>query len=945
MYELKIDTSTTLVSYDDCFYYTFYLYKSNNESISSSLTLTFTIPNYIQYSLPICENVINTETMLNDSTTLVSLDFSALTPDVLALSSSFTISCKFRISAPKNSIYTLTAYLNNDVYLASNVTLAINPSYTLTLSLYSPAYISCSSGDRLVYHGLLQNLGDRDITPNAIKLTINLRNNLFLTMDKNFEIVGKDISTLPLLDTISLDSSITFFNNNKGFILDLDNYTGDSYEFYFSTNLTNAASRGNKVDLSISWELNGTSMTPAYHICKVDLPIEHANHYILGPIYISPSTYLYAYTLNISGNKALPYSNLTYELNDINLSSLRIITGIYSIASTYPNENILYRISYTLTSNPDENIFIPNGEDTTFNTSVSSTIVFDNVFLNTNSIKSITLHFHRLKTGLVSISPLVLVINTPESLAEGTDFNLSGILNSNSGYSCNLVKYPGLTHDISLPKLCHISSNSLYKPGMDIDIISSIDISFDHLYDLIYYTFIPPGFKLKYENLMDNFEFTLSHEFINTSNLPVFITPSIQTIENTPLGTLIKLDFSNNVFLAGSNLTIKYKLLPLSHFSGTFTHYCLISSPVISIYTTNIGMASNILTSSIFNTIFESDLPLITSDSIYLYINNISMYTYLLEVKDNSSPFVHFPSSINTSYNSPLYSRVMINNVGNTYINSITIDSLTTNCDLLHLLLLDNYRNIVSTLNKPITTNKSINTKVLSLNNLKVSPLSTIAMLFSSLSPNTLSTSSEETFLSYNISTSFSDSFSLSSPSISSYPIGLKLATPSSYMSLEGEISSITRLQATPRSRSSNDLDDVIIFLYKVEGDLGKLKASTIVTKNLNGNYNHFSLDISEAGKYFIRFVSPNSSIYKLKVTSMRDEVFLKIHGNGFSQFFTVTDMYSPYKLSLQLKLTYGFETLKEVSNSSRGIVKNVINSQLLLNMRLEDTISSFIKK
>ncbi len=923
MYTLQLDISKSIVSYDDWFSYTLYLSDDASNIVNEPFTMQFSLPSYLEYYLPTLEGFYISTTTNQDDDTLISISFdNSLIHSSLTSYITFKFSCRYLPFAPKYTSFHLEPILyNNKSYIADAVTLSSNPDFTLSLYLHSPSYLSPHIGGKIIYRGVIQNIGEKDYTPKDISLTLNLRKNRFLSLDNSFLIFGHELSNINKFTT-----TITLLEEHTGFILDISNYSGDYYEFFFATNITFASFKWNTIDLSLPWEIDNVPMPTAHSICKIDMDLEYIHHYATDYLSMLDLNYYYSYFLNSIGNTPSLYTEIKLDISAYSYKLKNIITGVYSLTSGYNPIDISYTISYSLKSSPDTRLSLSDSSKL----STASSYIISN--LPDDFIDSIYINFDIIPMGMYTISPLVLVFDLKNKLYPDTVFKPNGFLITNSSYLVPLKSYLESFGDIYPPLITH--TNYGHSPT-NLYITSRINIASDNLRNLIYYTFIPKGFDAS--NSRSIFSFEYNHHFIPTSNLPSITEPTITTAYDTYLGTLYQIDFGSIIFPAGSELTVTISLLMSCNISGEFNHYCLISSPSITTFDSNYNDTQDILLSSSFHKKFNTSLPLICSPPITVIINNISAVSSNFQIKHNNfDSYKDTNSNLDIVSNCTIIARLILENHSYIDISDIDIHSNLYDSHLNHphlayivqagILYNDSLNLLDSTSNINLISNNHF-----SLGNIVVPAHTKLILLLQIILPHHNS-------YHINIHNSLDMTLNLKQYySISNYKspsAKLTYIPNTSYINLIGSVHSSHSLQ-----HSLNITNNILIILYKYIND-SPVPWGIYITQSNQTEAGYAGFHLLTPGVYSLRILGKNIGISKVQISSLNMQITCTIDNNGFTSLFSITETNSTYDIYIEVYKFSNSQIIYKLSDSTRLLIKECLYHQLSLNMTYEDIMT-----
>lgn len=140
-------------------------------------------------------------------------------------------------------------------------------------------------------------------------------------------------------------------------------------------------------------------------------------------------------------------------------------------------------------------------------------------------------------------------------------------------------------------------------------------------------------------------------------------------------------------------------------------------------------------------------------------------------------------------------------------------------------------------------------------------------------------------------------------------------------------------------SPSERGVDDVGILLYKVEGDEGRLIATTITTPNTLGEHGHFIFSGLEPGSYTLRF-APDFYHYAFTSQDLTSALGSKVNpSTGYTPIFILESDMAINDILVGLIDFRTLDFILSINASANQTVRSTIYSQMLLNSKLEEVM------
>ncbi len=199
-----------------------------------------------------------------------------------------------------------------------------------------------SPGSEIYYKVTLENIKDLGVSISDV--VFNLPGTEDITIDTEFAIVGKDVSS-SFADK-SADGIIGAVVDNE-VLFNIPTYRGQKYEFIYKAVI--GTSRGVGEELSTVATLNFDGEAQQNHENKITLtmPIYNPSLWLYGPDYTLPDEYIcYKYRVENNGNRVMSDCGFTITI-PAEVDIYRFTTGTFYIAAIKEDVSFEYTIGYT----------------------------------------------------------------------------------------------------------------------------------------------------------------------------------------------------------------------------------------------------------------------------------------------------------------------------------------------------------------------------------------------------------------------------------------------------------------------------------------------------------------------------------------------------------------------------------------------------------------------
>lgn len=752
---LSLTSDQTTVTYSDWFTYTINASFNGLYGPLTPVIITLTLPDIIEFQLPPVDSPleeITEETVPNG--TQITFDFGTITNTGVTVS--LPIQCRFKLSAPDTSSFSLTAqlYINtlDSPYLSATgpeIALMLNPYYVLTMNTVVPSGTSAAVGGSVIYEVTLENIGDQWKNLTDYIITFDLDSSLYLTLDTSFPIVGSDISSTRYKDTRADGLTATLLPSGNAFTFTLPEYRGQSYRFYFRANISSDVAIGTNISWHANWEINGVPQPDAQDILRIVAPIYSASTQISGPLQIQSNDYVrYTNTSSNSGNQDLSgvMIECTLPTNE-RLLSFKLHTGSFGLRPVKIPLDFDYLLTYvTAGASPQEYpLSSPGHPDGYYNTSASTTIDLKESIPSDRSIHYLRWYLKELPVGTASLVPPSIEAYAADDLILGTEiFFYSTIYwdledGSRTSRTDRFATPVSLLSELYIVKH-DVSPSSGVVPGDVLTFTSTISCRYSQLDNPVIMnlissklTFIQTTTDLIdsiYLELYSGLTGTTINSIDDADSFPFPIAELIENYNDTS-DTLLRLSYKNRnaySFTQNSLLTISFKARVNIGAVGSFTNQSILStfgpygsvSQAIDIYTEDIGEDID------GDDIFDEQMALSPAITITI-IDFASMNIHKSSKGTNDSSYTVWPKLASSTVGGTVNYELSIINNGNKALQSIELIDIIPHLNDTGVIL----TNIPRESEFPLYQVTEVQTTLLDSENRPVSPSPTLTTYYS----------------------------------------------------------------------------------------------------------------------------------------------------------------------------------------------------------------------
>ncbi len=270
------------------------------------------------------------------------------------------------------------------------------PNFQITHEQILPK-ISPAPNDFIYYRVILKNYGDLGGAINNVEITCNPAGTFLI--DTSYDIVGKDVSSSEFRDTSQDGLKGTTKDNTLYF--SISEFYGEAYSFIYRVSVSDTATLNTTYDTRIIWSIDDILKEDITDTTTISNPLYKTNFSIYGPEYSLPNRPInYEIRLSNEGNQTLDSLNLTVTLPE-EVSFTSFTTGLYSLYGIDELIDMDYTISYITISGT-------TGTVGTYNTSVSTIIILSDLLANGDDLLSLTWEFPKFPLGFTTKSTPLL---------------------------------------------------------------------------------------------------------------------------------------------------------------------------------------------------------------------------------------------------------------------------------------------------------------------------------------------------------------------------------------------------------------------------------------------------------------------------------------------------------------------------------------------------------
>ncbi len=348
-------------------------------------------------------------------------DFGAITDLGIAVRLGFGVTFKTEATNGMTFLCNPKLFVNGAEAISSvsdEIALLLEAQFEITRNIVLPTALP-SAGSAVFYELTLQNFGDLGAVADNIEIVC--AGSDLLMLDNEFSVVGADDST-KFADKTQDGIEATFEGNSLRF--SIPTYRGEIYRFIYRAVIADTAEVGTEIATLATWSIDSEAQPNELHEVTLSDPIYDSTVSIYAPDYSLPNEYL-CYRMNIknTGNQIL--TGVLFE-NDLppDISYYRFNTGSFNIGVINQNLSAEYFIDY-------ETFGGVTGQLGPFNTDVNTAVDLTTVIPDGDNLSIL---FWRLNTLGIGVETK----GTPQLL---------GIVNSGVPLDSSVVNHIHLSFD------------------------------------------------------------------------------------------------------------------------------------------------------------------------------------------------------------------------------------------------------------------------------------------------------------------------------------------------------------------------------------------------------------------------------------------------------------------------------------------------------------------
>ncbi|MEG1147225.1 MAG: SdrD B-like domain-containing protein [Niameybacter sp.] len=449
------------VNYEQVFVYTLNVSFNGIQGNIQSAKIKVFVPNTIQYTLDDVQAPV--KGVLQEAVeggTKVIFDFGAIVD--LGIAARLSMGCQFKLSTLSGAIYSSAPelWINNSLYLIANVsavTLNVQPQFEMESVILLPT-VAPAPGGQIYYRFELVNLGDKGGEVENVVITCPMPTGL--TLDDTFPVKGKDVSSAPFQDTSADGIEGVIVNNQLTFTI--PRYRGTNYQVMYRVLLSPTLLVGTELVTIINWTAHEIEQLSDTHKITLAAPIYTVTISKYGPDYSMPNQPIsYELYLVNDGNQPLINVNIIDELpTEVEYNQFQTGTFYYGIIDCHINGQ--YTIAYT-TLKGLSGILGP------YSTEINNTVRINTFITSGDAIETLSWQLAALGIGVRQQIPPQINGVVKSDVAVGTSifnhFYLSWV--TAGGTQSRVSNQTTIVNDFCVlqPEFSQVSPNTSLIPG------------------------------------------------------------------------------------------------------------------------------------------------------------------------------------------------------------------------------------------------------------------------------------------------------------------------------------------------------------------------------------------------------------------------------------------------------------------------------------------------
>lgn len=975
----QVDRTTG--NYQDTFTYTINASFNGIEGEIDSAQIRIFVPDYFSITLDDIQKPIN-EVIEEETETGTTYIFDLGRIEDLGISLRFSFDLNFQLIAESGTSYKVMPelWINGELLLTSEseiIYLEVITNFLLSREVVLPK-VPPAAGGAVFYKVRLENSRDLGGIANDITITCYGREDFLI--DSTFAIIGNDVSSDQFSDTTA-DGIIGIVSDNK-VTFTIPSYRGEAYEFIYRGELSDSLLSGMDLDTLVTWSMDGISQEDDLDTIPIDEEIYDATFSLYGPDYTLPNRpILYQVSLENIGNQVLENVNFTLDLpSDINFYEFN--TGSFYISEINQSTDAEYNISYT-TQNGLSGSLGP------YNTKANTTVALNTLLDEGDNLATLIWNLNTLGIGVKQQSPPRLkgVVSNTAVIGRAllNQFQMTwakdGVMQEVNG------NQSALSEDICVlqPIFSQSINGNSVRPGdrfqytigancirsrlntpifgfllpAELTYIGNPSIQFTGVFSNLSEPILPPARIVPNAaaggKTFISFEFEGAYAFDFPQQSKIRITFDVEVMigareEFSAIALLNTIESSGQILSSGAVYKDEYNLAGNDDVAINYARSGFISNSILFF----VSVSSNKQVRGALDTFYMEE-PLIGSTlaggeiDYRIRIRNIGNAD--LEMIEVIDILPHIGDTGVIGVNSARDSEFFLYNINEAFVQIIQNDgsvisdvkfetSYSTSYDPLRFgsrfNMIGSDSNWTLVPPKDLTTIKSYKIRTVDS---KLLPNETLEIILKTLapvgvSPNQVAWNSFAADVVYRNSEDELEHLLAIEPEkvgiqVVENPVG------------KGSISGFVWFDDDNDglyTEGEQGIDDVGVVLYDKAGT--PLKA-TFTTTSLDGRVGYYTFGNLDISRYRLRFfIDDNEYQYtKQRIVSLGS---LPDASTGITGIIDLTDEPNKENLSagIVIKEKHVIDQILEVNRSARGMIRNVIYDQMLIGMKLEDTIS-----
>ncbi len=900
-------------------------------------------------------------------------DFGAITDLGIAVRLGFGVSFTTDVGSGQTFLCSPKMIINQSEVISSQselITLVLTPQFEISRQLVLPV-AQPSPGSAVFYKLTLQNFGDLGAVINNVVITCNGSD--ILTLDTTYPVNGLDVST-KFADKSADDTPATFVDGSL--VFELASYKGEKYEFIYRALVDDSLQIGSEVATMATWSIDGVPQDTELHEITLSDKIYDADITLYAPDYSLPDEYIcYRMGLRNTGNQILLGALFENDLPQ-EATYYRFDTGSFHIGAIRQDLSAEYFVDY-------ESINGLTGRLGPFNTDNNTTVDISTFIPQGDNLSKLSWELETLGIGVQNkASPQILGIVSPEVGIDSSVVNHIHLTFDEGGLSEERVQNTTtlIANYCTLrPSISSSVASTPIRPNDDIEFTFGVNCRNSRLNNPILAFLMPK--ELEY---VGNESYSYGDIFgaISPQNPPVQLIPNF----NAEGDTLVKFEFRDEYafsFRQLASISIKFDARVAVGALGSIDSFLLLSTQgsvgvipgSVDIYVDNSNIAqdpqisknyakSGTLTNRILYFVSTSSGKKVKGllDSEYMEEPAVGKTVsggsleYLITVKNIGNadldeveivdilPYVGDTGVIETS--SPRNSAYPIYAISEV-VAVIVPQQTTADFDIFYSQSTDPLRfgpnfNIIGTqddwspeLPEDLSLLRAFKVKT---RDVTLSPGQTLKVAVTAVVPVGVELS-QVAWNSFAADVVYTDLSGEKQHLLAIEPekVGLTVAANEEGRVKISGYSWVDDNGDGLYTEEESFVNDVLAVLYSEEGQQLRISSTRSDAQGRDGRYAFENL---EPGRYYVKFFIDDD---KLKFTRQNTEAQngSRAAKSGLTPLLdlTLTDEISDVNVGILSKDKHTLDEIMKINGQARGVLRDVIKSQMLLGMKHEDVL------